>query len=210
MVIPVPRTSTPPLPGWLHARPPAPRAFQACGTSHTGIPQHTRYVDRCHTTGPLGYVHDGKHLVFEALPWQAQESAGESPVAASVQLRRRSIPVLGQQPRVDLAAVGAHGPARRLAEDTLARRRRVLGDSHPGTLSSANNLAHVLRLQGEYAEARRLDEDTLRRREEVLGENHPDAVASANNLIVDLLELGDSERARHLDERIGRSEPGDQ
>ena len=30
---------------------------------------------------------------------------------------------------VDLAAVGAHVRARRLAEDTLARRRRVLGDS---------------------------------------------------------------------------------
>jgi hypothetical protein len=86
----------------------------------------------------------------------------------------------------------------------------VLGDSHPDTLSSANNLAHVLRLQGEYEEARRLDDDTLRRREDILGENHPDTMASANNLIIDLLELGDSERIRRLEERMGRSEPGDQ
>ncbi|MGW6138103.1 hypothetical protein [Streptomyces sp. NPDC055140] len=30
-----------------------------------------------------------------------------------------------------------------MGEDTLARRRRVLGQDHPHTLSTANNLAHL-------------------------------------------------------------------
>jgi hypothetical protein len=101
---------------------------------------------------------------------------------------------------VDLAASGAHARARRLAEDTFARRRRTLGRRHPDTLSSANNLAHVLRLHGEYDDARRLDENVLRHREEVLGEDHPDTLSSANNLIIDLLGLVDRNGARQLEE----------
>ena len=63
--------------------------------------------------------------------------------------------------------------ARELDEDTLARSRRVLGEDHPSTLSSANNLAIDLRNLGEYQAARELDEDTLARHRRVLGEDHP-------------------------------------
>jgi hypothetical protein len=38
--------------------------------------------------------------------------------------------------------------ARDLDQDTLDRRRRVLGEDHPHTLSSANNLAADLRELG--------------------------------------------------------------
>ena len=55
--------------------------------------------------------------------------------------------------------------------DTLERRRRVLGEDHPSTLHSANNLAADLRL-GEVEAARDLDQDTLERRRRVLGEDH--------------------------------------
>ena len=81
--------------------------------------------------------------------------------------------------------------ARHLAEDTLARRRRILGDDHPDTLSSANNLARVLRALGEVGQACRLADDTLTRRREVLGTDHPSTLSSANNLVVDLAALGD-------------------
>jgi hypothetical protein len=40
-----------------------------------------------------------------------------------------------------LRELGRHQGARQLDADTLARRRRVLGDDHPDTLQSANNLA---------------------------------------------------------------------
>ena len=74
-----------------------------------------------------------------------------------------------------------------LDEDTLARRRRDLGEDHPDTLTAASNLAVSLRAAGEYQAARELDEDTLARRRGVLGEDHPDTLASADNLAASLL-----------------------
>ena len=51
--------------------------------------------------------------------------------------------------------------------------RRVLGDDHPDTLTSANNLANDLRALGDVQAARDLDQDTLDRRRRVLGDDHP-------------------------------------
>ena len=45
--------------------------------------------------------------------------------------------------------MGRYAEARDLDQDTLDRRRRVLGEDHPDTLSSANNLATDLRELGE-------------------------------------------------------------
>ena len=78
-----------------------------------------------------------------------------------------------------LGRVGEHQAARELAEDTLARRRRVLGEDHPDTLTSAFILAGELSELGEYQAARELAEDILARRRRVLGEDHPDTGASA-------------------------------
>ncbi|HLM88269.1 MAG TPA: tetratricopeptide repeat protein [Streptosporangiaceae bacterium] len=43
--------------------------------------------------------------------------------------------------------------ARNLDQDTLDRRRRVLGEDHPSTLMSASNLATDLRELGEVGDA---------------------------------------------------------
>ena len=75
-------------------------------------------------------------------------------------------------------------------EDTLARRRRDLGEDHPDTLASASNLAVSLCAAGEYQAARELGEDTLARRRRVLGEDHPDTLASADGLAVSLRAVG--------------------
>ena len=48
-----------------------------------------------------------------------------------------------------LRNMGRYAEARELDEDTLARRRRVLGEDHPNTLASANNLAADLLALGE-------------------------------------------------------------
>jgi len=77
-----------------------------------------------------------------------------------------------------------------LDEDTLARRRRDLGEDHPDTLAAASNLAVSLRAAGEYRAARELDEDTLARRRRVLGEDHPDTLASADGLALSLRAVG--------------------
>ncbi len=59
--------------------------------------------------------------------------------------------------------MGEYEAARRLDEDTLAR-RRVLGEDHPDTLTSASNLAGDLRALGQHEAARQLDEDIRARR----------------------------------------------
>ncbi len=50
---------------------------------------------------------------------------------------------------VDMRTLGEHQAARELDQDTLARRRRVLGDDHPETQRSARNLAADLKALGE-------------------------------------------------------------
>lgn len=47
--------------------------------------------------------------------------------------------------------MGEYGKARDLSEDTLARRRRILGEDHPDTLRSASNLAEDRRALGELS-----------------------------------------------------------
>jgi len=44
--------------------------------------------------------------------------------------------------------MGQYAQARRLDEDTLARRRRMRGEDHPATQRSARNLAADLRALG--------------------------------------------------------------
>ncbi len=89
--------------------------------------------------------------------------------------------------------VDAEQAARDLDQDTLARRRQVLGEDHPNTLNSASNLAVDLRDLGEHQAARDLDQDTLARYRRVLGEDHPDTLTSANNLAADLRALGEAD-----------------
>ncbi|MEV8510660.1 FxSxx-COOH system tetratricopeptide repeat protein [Actinoplanes sp. NPDC051475] len=96
--------------------------------------------------------------------------------------------------------LGRYQQARDLDEDSLARRRRVLGDDHPATLESASNLANYLRGLGEYGRARELSEDTLARRRRLLGDDHPATLISANNVAADLHRLGEYERGRELSE----------
>ncbi|GAA3071330.1 hypothetical protein GCM10010448_62680 [Streptomyces glomeratus] len=60
---------------------------------------------------------------------------------------------------VRLAVLGRTEEARTLGEDTLTRRRRVLGEDHPDTLATASNLAIDLAALGQL-DAAREDPDT--------------------------------------------------
>ena len=64
----------------------------------------------------------------------------------------------------------------------VADSERVLGDTHPDTLTSRNNLAAAYRDAGRLDEAIPLYERTLADREQVLGDTHPDTLTSRNNL----------------------------
>ncbi|MFD6726017.1 tetratricopeptide repeat protein, partial [Streptomyces sp. NPDC060131] len=94
----------------------------------------------------------------------------------------------------------AGGEARRMDEDTLERRRRILGEEHPDTLDSAHSLAVTLHALGQPTDAHRMHEDTLDRRRRTLGEDHPDTLDSAHSLAVALHALGQDADARSMDE----------
>ena len=66
-----------------------------------------------------------------------------------------------------------------------------MGDDHPHTLISANNLAAHLYGLGEYRQARTLFEDTLARYRRVLGEDHPDTLGAVESLAKVLRTLGE-------------------
>jgi hypothetical protein len=88
-----------------------------------------------------------------------------------------------------------------LDEDTLARRRRVLGEDHPDTLTSAFTLAAQLSELGEYQAAKELNEDTLARRRRVLGDGHRDTMISASFALI-LSGLAADPKAREVMETV--------
>ncbi|MEU7386198.1 tetratricopeptide repeat protein, partial [Streptomyces tanashiensis] len=69
-----------------------------------------------------------------------------------------------------------------LHETTLAQRVELLGDTHPDTLVSRNNLASAYESAGDLERAIPLYETTLAQRVELLGNTHPDTLISRNNL----------------------------
>ena len=67
----------------------------------------------------------------------------------------------------------------------------MLGEEHPDTLTSMNNLAWTLGAQGDHAGARRLQERVLEVRTRVLGKEHPNTLTSMLNLGLTLLKVND-------------------
>ncbi len=77
-----------------------------------------------------------------------------------------------------------------------------LGERHPDTLTSMNNLALTLHAQGDLAGTHALHEKVLEIRRRVLGEEHPDTLASMNNLAEVLRMQGELAGARALHEKV--------
>jgi tetratricopeptide (TPR) repeat protein len=77
---------------------------------------------------------------------------------------------------------GRYSEAEPLYKQALAIRKAQLGDNHPSTATSLNNLAELYRLQGRYSEAEPLYKEALPITKTQLGDNHPDTAISLNNL----------------------------
>ncbi len=98
----------------------------------------------------------------------------------------------------------------------LAIRKATLGERHPDTATSLNNLAGLLQAQGDYAAAKPLYEHALAIRKATLGERHPDTATSLNNLAYLLQAQGDYATAKPLYEQalaidkevLGEKHPG--
>jgi CHAT domain-containing protein/tetratricopeptide (TPR) repeat protein len=101
----------------------------------------------------------------------------------------------------DLYRAGKYAEGAAVARQALNIRKQVLGERHPLTAQSLNNLAMLLQAQGDYASARPLLAQALDIRKQVLGERHPDTAANLNNLATLLQEQGDYTGARPLYEQ---------
>jgi CHAT domain-containing protein/tetratricopeptide (TPR) repeat protein len=68
--------------------------------------------------------------------------------------------------------------------------REVLGEDHPATAASYDNVAGNLNARGQYAEAGSLFQKALAIRRRTLGEEHPGTAVSYDNVAVNLHALG--------------------
>jgi tetratricopeptide (TPR) repeat protein len=98
-------------------------------------------------------------------------------------------------------ALATFEPARSFFERALAVRKRSFGSNDALTATSMNNLARLLRDQGDFTGARSLSERALAIREEVLGPEHAHTAASLNNLASLLQAQGSLLQVRSLFER---------
>ncbi|KAH8729862.1 P-loop containing nucleoside triphosphate hydrolase protein, partial [Ilyonectria robusta] len=94
--------------------------------------------------------------------------------------------------------LGKYQNAEGLYQDTLALGRQVLGDKHPRTLTSMNNLAVVLQSQGKYEEAEAMHRKTLALTRQVLGDEHLYTLTSISNLAGVLQSQGKYEEAEAM------------
>jgi serine/threonine protein kinase/tetratricopeptide (TPR) repeat protein len=92
--------------------------------------------------------------------------------------------------------------SRKLDEETLRIRRRILGPTHPSTLVSMNNLAATLLAESRYAEAQKLFEEVIEIKERTLGRDHSAMLLSINNLASILMNHGHLAQARKLFEEV--------
>ena len=101
-------------------------------------------------------------------------------------------------------ALKAQGPdryreAQKLYQETLtARLRNDPDEKNPSTFTSLNNLAVLLKVQGQVVEAERMYRRALQRRRAVLGNTDPDTLTSINNLASLLSVSGQTEEAERL------------
>jgi tetratricopeptide (TPR) repeat protein len=98
-------------------------------------------------------------------------------------------------------ARASYKEAASLFQQVLSIRERSLGPEHPQTATSLDNLAILVRDQGDFAGARQLFERALAIREKARGLGHPDTATTLNHLGVVLHAEGDLVGAQPLLER---------
>ena len=73
-----------------------------------------------------------------------------------------------------------------------------MGENHPDTLASLNDLASSYSYLGDYNKACKLQNAVYNASKEILGEKHPDTLTSLNNLASSYSDLGDYNKACKL------------
>ncbi|MEU6540798.1 tetratricopeptide repeat protein, partial [Streptomyces sp. NPDC047000] len=84
-----------------------------------------------------------------------------------------------------------------LMEATLTQCEQILGDTHPDTLTSRNNLATTYQVAGDLGRAIPLLKATLTQCEQILGDTHPHTLTSRNNLAAAYRAAGEPQGDTH-------------
>ena len=90
---------------------------------------------------------------------------------------------------------GEYAKAKAALEAVVKIRERLLGEEHPDTAASYNNIANMYYVKGEYDHALEYHEKALAIREKVLGKEHPDTATSYNNIALVYNTKGEYDRA---------------
>ncbi|KAH7115661.1 hypothetical protein EDB81DRAFT_862240 [Dactylonectria macrodidyma] len=101
-----------------------------------------------------------------------------------------------------LVTTGSYKAAEKLGEKAVKTRASVLGEEHPSTLTSMNNLASTYWNQGRWKEAEELELRVMETRKIVLGEQHPDTLNSMGNLALTYWNQGRWKEAEELQVRV--------
>jgi tetratricopeptide (TPR) repeat protein len=81
----------------------------------------------------------------------------------------------------------------------------VLGDDHPDTLQSINNIGTLFISTGQYDRALPLFDECLAKSRRVLGHDHPDTLETLNNIGALFFKKGDYCRALlHFEDCLAR------
>lgn len=139
----------------------------------------------------------GKHLArhTEGLRWARHGELALAALGDSDELRAAEL-------TFHLAgvyrALGDLAEAKRLHEDALVVRERVLGSEHPDIAASLISLGNIRASMGENAEAKRLHERAYDLQVRTLGPDHPELIHTLNNLATVDYQTGELSAARTL------------
>jgi hypothetical protein len=97
---------------------------------------------------------------------------------------------------------GRYREEEELEVQVMQTTKRVLGDEHPSTLTSMNNLALTYRSQGRWKEAEELQVQVMQTRKRVLGDEHPDTLISMDNLASTYRDQGRWKEAEELQVQV--------
>ncbi len=87
-------------------------------------------------------------------------------------------------------------------ENVLDIQQRILGEEHPDTATSLNNVGGTYSELGDYQKALECHEKALDIRMRIFGEEHPDTATSFNNVGCAYIEIGEYAKAL---EKIGKA-----
>ena len=147
-------------------------------------------------------VRDILHDPARTRPLEASAAHARHLTANVAETGEAEIVVLAEWLALFDHARGAYAGARRLQEEVLDARRRLLGDEHPDTIRSMKSLAQTLRELGDFESALVVFAEAQVVERRTLGDDSPVTLATTNALALTLADLGELEDARRLLETV--------